>query len=298
MFKNIPIPASFSLIRKRKIFLLLKDDYRDLLLQHGIEELETFLKRYVQVTRYLTGRSPHPSIPIKDGERMVVRRYSHGGLFGLFTRGLYFFGSRSFRELALTEEIRSYGIPTTEPIGAIHRLTQFPFYQPYLLSLEVPRALNLIQYFQQISPHPSLQDLSQKRKMIRSAGLLLRQFHELGFFHGDLHLKNILIAEDQLILIDFDRSYRKPVLSQRKKMKNLLRLNRSVEKWKRLGLPITRTDQWRFFLSYAGNDVRMTKAIQKVVRTYSIRHLFYRTGWILGDIVRSPQREIRSKNLN
>jgi tRNA A-37 threonylcarbamoyl transferase component Bud32 len=287
MFKNIPIPPSFSLIKKRKTFLLLKDEYRNFLLQQGIEDLEIFLKKHVQTTRYLTGRSPHPSIPIKDGERMIVRGYSHGGLFSLFTRNLYLFGSRSFRELALTEEIRSSGIPTIEPVGAIHRLSRFPFYQPYLLSLEIPHALNLIQYFQETGPHPSFKDLPQKRKMIRSAGLLLRQFHEMGFFHGDLQLKNILIAGEQLRFIDFDHSYRKPLLSLREKMKNLLRLNRSVEKWRRLGLPMTRTDQWRFFLSYAGEDVKMRKAMQKVVRTYSVRHLFYRFGWAVEKIVRS-----------
>ena len=289
MFKNIPIPSSFSLIKKRKNFLLLKDEYRDLLLQQGIEDLEIFLKRHIQTTRYLTGRSPHPSVPIKDGERMIVRRYSHGGIFGLITRNLYLFGSRSFLELALTEEIRSCGIPTIEPVGAIHRLTRFPFYQPYLLFLEVPRALNLMQYFQEIGPHPPLKNPSQKRKIIRSAGLLLRQFHEFGFFHGDLQLKNILIAGEKLLLIDFDRSYRKPPLSMRERMKNLLRLNRSVEKWRRLGLPITRADRWRFFLSYAGDNAKIREAMQKVIRTYSIRHLCYRFGWGAEKIVRSYQ---------
>jgi len=287
MFKNIPIPPSFSITKKGKTFLLLKDEYRDLLLQQGIEDLEIFLKRHVQTTRYLTGRSPHPSISIKDGERMIVRRYSHGGLLNLFTQNVYLFGSRSFRELVLTEKIRSSGIPTIDPVGAIHTVTRFHFYQAYLLSLEVPRALNLIQYFQEIGPHPSFKDLSQKRKMIRSAGILLRQFHEMGFFHGDLQLKNILIAGEQLFLIDFDRSYRRPALSLGEKMKNLLRLNRSVEKWKRSKLPITRTDRWRFFLSYAGDDIKMRKAMHKVVRTYSIRRFFYRIGWAVEKIVRS-----------
>jgi tRNA A-37 threonylcarbamoyl transferase component Bud32 len=282
MFKHIPTLPSFSLVEKRKTYLLLKDEYRDLLLQQGVEDLEIFIKKHAQATHYLTGRSPHPSIPIKDGERMIVRRYSHGGLFGLFTRNLYLFGLRSFRELALTEEIRSCGIPTIEPIGAIHQLIQFPFYRPYLLSLEVPRALNLIQYLEKIGTPPTPKGLSQKRKIIRSTGLLLRQFHEFGFFHGDLQLKNILLSGEELLLIDFDRSYRKPSLSMREKMKNLLRLNRSVEKWRRFGLPITRADRWRFFLSYAGDDAKIREAMQKVFRTYAIRHFFYRLGWAVG----------------
>ena len=289
MFKNIPIPPSFSLVKKRKTYLLLKDEYRNILLQQGIEDLKLFIKMHTQATHYLMGRSPHPSIFIRDGERMIVRRYSHGGLFGFITRNLYLFGLRSFRELAFTEEVRTCGIPTIKPIGAIHQSTRFLFYNPYLLSLEISHAQNLIQYFQKLGPHPSPAILSQKRKIIRSAGLLLRQFHELGFFHGDLQLKNVLLSGEELLLIDFDRSYRKLPLSLREKMKNLLRLNRSVEKWRRLGLPVTQTDRWRFFSSYAGDDTKIRVAMQKVIRTYVIRHFFYRLGWAVGKKVRSSE---------
>jgi len=287
MFKNIPIPPSFSLIKKGKVFILLKEGYKDVLLKQGIDDLKTFLKKSRQTSHYLKGRTPHPCIPLEDGKRMVLRQYSHGGLLRAITGNLYFFGARSFRELALTEEIRSYGIPTISSIGAIHHRIFFPFYQAYFLSLEVLRALDLIQYFQEIGTHLSRENLSLKRKTIRSAGLLIRQFHQAGFFHGDLQLKNILVAGDQLLLIDFDHSYRKTTLPIQERMKNLLRLNRSVEKWKRLGLPITRTDRWRFFLAYAGDDKKIQEAAEKTLRTYSLRFLFYRFGWTLGRILGS-----------
>jgi serine/threonine protein kinase len=182
----------------------------------------------------------------------------------------------------LTEEIRTSGIPTITVIGAIHHSVSFPFYQAYFLSLEVPGAIDLTQYLQEIGPDPSRENLRLKRKTIRSAGLLIRQFHQAGFFHGDLQLKNILVARDQLLLIDFDRSYRTPGLPLHKRMKNLLRLNRSVEKWKRIGLSITRTDRWRFFSAYAGDNKEFLEAMRRKLRTYSLRFLFYRMGWALG----------------
>ncbi len=288
MFKNIPIPPSFSLIKKGKVFILLKEGYKDVLLKQGIDDLKPFLKKSRQTSHYLKGRTPHPSIPLEDWKRMVLRQYSHGGLLRAITGNLYFFGARSFRELALTEEIRSCEIPTVEPIGAVHQVTDFPpFYRAYLLTLEVPGALNLIQYFEKIGNRPNRKKLSHKRKMIRYSGLLLRQFHQSGFFHQDLQLKNILVAGDQIMLIDFDRSYRKQTLSIQERIKNLLRLNRSVEKWKRLGLPITRTDRWRFFLAYAGDDEKIREAMEKALRTYWLRFLFYRFGWTLGRILGS-----------
>jgi len=287
MFKHIQIPPSFSLIKKGKVLILLEKRYKEALLKQGIDDLKTFLNKNSKVSHYLKGRAPHPSVPLEDDKRMVVRQYSHGGLFRAITGNLYFFGARSFRELALTEEIRSCGIPTIQPIGALHHRVFFLFYKAYFLSLEVPHAIDLIQCFTEMGPHPSRESLRLKRKTIRSAGLLIRQFHQTGFFHRDLQLKNILVAGDQLLLIDFDRSYRKPRLSTRKKMKNLLRLNRSMEKWRRLGLPITRTDRWRFFLAYAGDDEEIREVMERALRTYSLRLLFYRFGWAVEKIIGS-----------
>ncbi len=287
MFKHTPFPLAFSFIKEGKISFLFKEEYKNLLLQQGIEDFESFLDRSRKSPNYLKGRTLHPSIPIGDGERAVLRQYIHGGLFRKFNRSLYLFGSRSFQELAITEEIRSSGIPTVQPIAAVHRFILWPLYQAYLLSIEIPNARDLIQYFWEIGTHPSRENISSKRKMIRSAALLLRKFHQLGFFHGDLQLKNILVAGDQLFLIDFDRSFRKRTLSLRRRMKNLIRLNRSVEKWRSLGLPIHRTDRWRFFLAYAEGDETIQKAMRKTVRTYSIRRLSYRWRWTFNRVLRA-----------
>jgi len=285
MFKHIQIPASFSLIQKGRVSLLLKEEYKNLLLAQGIDDLKTFLEKSRHATHYLKGRTPHPSISFEEGKRMVLRQYSHGGLLRGITGNLYFIGARSFRELALTEEIRSCGISTIPTIGAVHYRIFLPFYQAFFLSLEVPQAIDLIQYFKELGVHPSRENLFRKRKTTRSVGLLIRQFHQAGFFHGDLQLKNVLVAGDQLLLIDFDRSYRKPTLSVREKIKNLLRLNRSVEKWRLLGLSITRTDRWRFFLAYAGDDKEIMGTMVKTLRAYSIRFLFYRLGWAVEKIL-------------
>ncbi len=285
MSKNIQIPASFSLVQKGNVSLLLKDEYKTLLLAQGIDHLKTFLEKSGQVSHYHKGRTLHPCISLEGDKKMVVRQYLHGGLLRAITGNLYCLGARSFRELALTEQIQSLGIPTIPPIGAIHERIFYPFYQAYFLSLEVPQAIDLIRYFNDLGAHPSRKNLPFKRGMIRSAGLLIRKFHEAGFFHSDLQLKNILVAGDQLLLIDFDRSYQKSNLSVREKTKNLLRLNRSVEKWRRLGLPITWTDRWRFFIAYAGEDEEIRGAMRRALRTYSLRFLLYRIGWTIEKIV-------------
>ncbi|MGB9627896.1 MAG: lipopolysaccharide kinase InaA family protein [Thermodesulfobacteriota bacterium] len=275
-FQGLP---SFSLIKKDGVTLLLKNRFKDLLIRLGIEDWKTFLQRNLPNTTFFKGRTPHPSIPIREGMRIIIRQYSHGGLFRGLTQNLFFFGSRSFQELVLMEEVRACGIPTVEPIGAIHQYVPPFFYRSYLLTLEIPQAVDLIEYFRRIGNRPSPENLSQKRQVIRSVAILIRQFHQEGFFHGDLQLKNILLSGEQALLIDFDRSYRKQPLSLKERMKNLLRFNRSIEKWRRLGLPITKTDCWRLFKAYSENDPKIQRAIEKVVRTYSLRLFLYRLVW-------------------
>jgi len=278
MFSAVSIPPSFSCVKKGKVLLLLNEEFKDILLQMGIGDFETFFKNRGQTTRYLSGRTPHPLLPLTEGRRMVVRQYSHGGLFRTLTKGLYLFGSRSFRELSLTEEIRSSGIPSIQPIGAVHRSVAPFFYRAYLLSLEIPEALNLVEYFDKAQTRLP-QNLRSRRKAIRAIGLLLRQFHDAGFFHRDLQLKNILIVAGEPLLIDFDRSFRKPSLSIQERIKNLLRLNRSAEKWRQAGLSITKTDRWRLFSAYARGDEEILKAMKRIWQTYRIRLFFYRCSW-------------------
>jgi hypothetical protein len=93
------------------------------------------------------------------------------------------------------------------------------------------------------------------------------------------------VAGEQILLIDFDRSYRKSSLSIQERMKNLLRLNRSVEKWKRFGLPITQTDRWRFFSAYAEGDVKIREAMKKALWNYPLHSFFDRLGWDIEKIL-------------
>jgi hypothetical protein len=92
-----------------------------------------------------------------------------------------------------------------------------------------------------------------------------------------------LVSGERLILIDFDHSYRKAVLTYKERMKNLLRLNRSAMKWKRVGLPITYTDRMRFFVAYAGDDVRMRGEVRNAFRGYRVRQFLQRCGWSLSN---------------
>ena len=59
--------------------------------------------------------------------------------------------------------------------------------------------------------------------------------HDAGIYHADLHLKNILLKQDasgafSAYIIDLDKSFVVDKLTVEQRMKNLLRLNRSIDK--------------------------------------------------------------------
>ena len=283
-------PSAYVHIQQGKVSLLLNGEYKDLLLQMGIEDPEAFLTKHGRTSPHLKGRIPLLIVPLKDGKKLVIRRYAHGGWLRFFTRDLYFYGSRSFQELCLTEEIRSAGISTVQPIGAIHRRVLLLFYKAYFLSLELPKAEDSSQFLLRIGLCSAQHVLLKKRETIRSAGRLVLRFHKSGFFHRDLQLKNILIVEDQPYLIDFDRSYRRETLSLKKRIQNLLRLNRSVEKWRSLGLPLTKTDRWRFFRAYSAEDPQIREVLKSALHTYSVRFFFHHCFWKLSEVLKGRNR--------
>jgi len=290
MAKKISPPPHFLLIKKGKLSLLVRENYKRWVLEYWEDNIKKLLPSQKRPNHYLAGRKRYPIITFPEGQRVVIRQYSHGGVLQFFTRDLFLSGTRSFDELILTEEIRLSEIPTVTPVAAVHQVLIPPFYRPYLLTLEIPGALNLVQYVEEGGSKPIGEALLHKRKTIRSAGLLLKKFHQAGFYHGDLQLKNFLVLKDQVFLIDFDRSYRKPSLTSKERTKNLLRLNRSVDKWKEFGLSLSQTDRLRFFYAYAGEEATLFEEMRKALRYYSVFLFFHRLLWKIQKVLKKLRR--------
>jgi 3-deoxy-D-manno-octulosonic acid kinase len=61
------------------------------------------------------------------------------------------------------------------------------------------------------------------------AGALIRRIHELGVYHTDLHVKNILLDRDMNPwIIDLDNAYRFEILPDFMRKTNLRRFIRSL----------------------------------------------------------------------
>jgi tRNA A-37 threonylcarbamoyl transferase component Bud32 len=240
---------------------------------------------------HLTGRG-EVLISKGPGGEVAIRGYRHGGLLRGLTGGLFFFGNRPFQELLVTEKARRAGVTTLKVLAAIRQKGWGGWYRGYLITEYLPAAIDLIRYLDQQPP------ATQRQKAIAQAAEEVRRIHQQGIYHADLHLKNFLVEKGKrtkVFLIDFDKSRIFAKLAPSRRMKNLKRLDRSAEKLKRLGLPLTEADKKRFCRAYAQGDRAIRPYLQRFHARYWWHSLVYRWGWWIARIL-YPRHRPRIKS--
>jgi 3-deoxy-D-manno-octulosonic acid kinase len=158
-----------------------------------------------------------------DGKGYVLRHYRRGGLIARVLRDKYLWRgeaeTRAFREWQLLYHLHRAGLPVPAPIAARYRRHGLV----YTADLITERLMD----------SESLASRLRRRGIPIlgwiTIGRCIRAFHDLGVCHADLNAHNImLVAEDAVYLIDFDRGrLLKPGLWCDG---NLVRLRRSLEK--------------------------------------------------------------------
>lgn len=218
---------------------------------------------------------------------VAIRRYRHGGLLRRLTGDRFLFGNRPFHELYITDLARRLGIPTLDPLAAIKEKRLF-CYRGYLITVFLPHATDMIAYLKRTS------DIRRRWSAIAGAAAAVNMMHHGGIYHADLHLKNFLVEDGgkKVYIIDFDRSKIDPRLSHRRRIRNLLRLERSAEKLKRLGLPLTESEKRRFCLAYAATDEGILPRIMRLRKSFGWRTFVYRAGWWIA-VLFYPQGRLR-----
>lgn len=168
------------------------------------------------------GRGGVAIIDTPAGE-CVLRHYRRGGLVAGLMGDRYLWKgadhTRSFMEFRLLGRIAELGLPSAPPVACRYRRHGL-FYTADLMTRRIGNAQTLAEC------------LSSGRldgEMAELVGALVARFHRAGIWHADLNAHNILVTDDELYLIDFDRGrIREPADSWQQA--NLLRLRRSLVK--------------------------------------------------------------------
>jgi 3-deoxy-D-manno-octulosonic acid kinase len=165
------------------------------------------------------------------GERYVLRHYRRGGLMARLAGDRYRWrdeqSTRPFAEWQLTYRLHRAGLPVPAPIAARY-LREGGSYRGDLITERLATVGTLAQ---------CLRTGALSIATWIAIGRCLRRFHDFDVWHADLNAHNILLSEEGVYLVDFDRArLRTPGLWRDA---NLVRLHRSLEKvtW---GLPSER----------------------------------------------------------
>lgn len=275
------IPPGYGVVRQGKTTVVLKESCRDVLLRMGITEPARMCSGAACAPEQYRGRAAvrRLDFPGEGNGGIVIRQYRRGGKVQRFVSLLYWGASRPLQELWVSTQAQARGVATAEIIAACHLEVFGSLHRGYLVSREIPAGQDLADYLVSL-PHPLPRGrLLQKRKAIEKLGTLVRAMHDAGIWHADLNLKNLVLEGGDAeagrgYVIDFDKSKVYASLPERKRINNLLRLNRSAEKFKAKGLAITRTDVLRFLRAYYQNPPDFKSIVQDLARR-SQHHLFF-----------------------
>jgi len=267
------------LLREGRRELLIREGSEGRLRRHRLLNPTGLWNKTAQPSR-LMGRGEVLLVKEKGGE-VAVRKYRHGGLLRRLTGDLFFFGARPFQEVAVTEEVKSAGVPTLEILVAVLERGWGGWYRGYLITEYQPSATDLISYLDKKSKS------KKRQEVIAKAAQAVQKIHARGIYHADLHLKNFLVEEKagRVLLIDFDKSKVFTRLKPSRRMKNLKRLDRSAEKLKRLGLPLTKGDKEIFCRAYAAGDQEIRPYLKTYRERYRWYKLLYRWGWWIARVL-------------
>lgn len=171
-------------------------------------------------------------IPAQDGGRGslsrftyergtgLIRTYRRGGFIRRFVKESYLLRNRAFRELEVHAYLFDRGLSVPAPLGACWERRGIIF--KGAIATHEADVVDLPTRLRSAGPG--------RAAVLSRCGQLIRNMHDLGVFHADLQVRNILASREEVFLIDFDRARRCPSLSRMQRARNLLRLRRSFEK--------------------------------------------------------------------
>jgi serine/threonine protein kinase len=186
-------------------------------------------------------------------------------------------GNRPFDEMRANRAIMDRGVKTAEVIAAVKERVFGPFYRAYLCSLELPRCIDLISALTRLQGKSCELRFRAKAGIFEALALSFSTMHRSGIYHRDLHLKNVLLSEvtlheaPEVFIIDFDRAVIKKRLGPGEKLNNLLRFNRSIEKFRVFsGGAVTRGDQMRLCRAYLAENEDAARLMPRALRRYRL----------------------------
>lgn len=324
------IPDNLIKIKNGSTTIFVRCQYRDSFLKLYVDHLMTLKKGKIADSYVYVGRGGCLSTPLGNcnNERVVIRRYRHGGLLWILVRDIFWNLNRPFNELAISEIGLKNGLNTSEVVAIVKQDIFFPFYKAELVTKEIINAFDLINGIRHIfsfngdegfynykkdkgEDSPGIvsdilgdeaikyEILNKKKTIIKIIADTVKKMHDIGIYHRDLHLKNILLKKDgdnlMAYIIDMDKAVILSRMDIMKRLKNLYRLDRSLEKLVMILMifrngrgspktfPISKTDRVRFFKEYINGCQDINSGWKAILRDHPPNYNLHKLWWNIAD---------------
>jgi 3-deoxy-D-manno-octulosonic acid kinase len=181
----------------------------------------------------------------------VLRHYRRGGYAAKISSDRYLWSganaTRSFREWRLLAQLQRLGLPVPPPVAARFERAGL-LYRADIITVRLSNAVTLLQ---------AVRAGAVTETMWQRIGKTIARFHAAGVHHADLNANNIMLVEDAVYLLDFDRGR---IRARGTWEANVLaRLKRSLDKAKTQHADVHfTTDDWRTLLEGLSGSERRT----------------------------------------
>ena len=177
---------------------------------------------------------------------LVLRHYRRGGMMRHVVKERYCWQglekTRAFGELDVLQRLYGSNVDVCQPFAARVQRSGL-VYKASLITHLVPAATPL---------SAALANRPLSTAVWQNVGQAIHAMHAKGVFHADLNAHNILLANNKVVLIDFDKARDKNTLSKLSAQEadswqeaNLGRLLRSLDKLKRLNNIYFESRDWK-----------------------------------------------------
>jgi len=222
------------------------------------------------------GRGPQPVLGLPDGSaRLRLRPRRRGGWLARWLPRLGTSAVRVERELEVWRHLAAHGVPLPWPAAAIARRRRGGW-ACHFATLDRPGARDGLAW---------LAASASARERARAAAVVfasLRRLHDAGAVHGDLHLGNLLLEGegDDLgcLFVDLDRARLGATVGAADRMRELMRLARSLEKAFGAAALDARLSA-RALAAYCGGDRALRAALLACAPRESRRLARHRLAW-------------------
>lgn len=245
-------------------------------------DITGFIQKAMNPGRRLAAGRGAPGLFDFDGKQFICRQYLHGGWLRGVTKGTFLGEKRASDELAITAYLEENGFPVVEALGYISRKGIIAN-DLFFVSRFVNDARDLVEHFR-------MSDGRTRLRIARKLGIYFVMLGELGVYHPDLHLRNVLVdPSGHLVFLDFDKACRKKVVPDDYE-KMFWRLDRYVRKYSELfGDPVNDKERLIFLRTF--ERLYGQKIILRMQENRGNKERSARLGWLIDRFLYSRRKD-------